>query len=200
MISYIKGKIKTIVEQRLFIIVDALQIGFSISVLHSSSFSIEQDVELYLYMHWNQEHGPSLYGFRTMQERELFILINSCSGIGPKMASAILEQADIGTFVSAIQARDIKILSQFKGIGMKKAEQLVLQLKDKVDAFVSAYQIQSVGVAKHLKQIADVLQSLNYSRTEIQQTIIYLHDQKYGAEPSFDRVMRRALSFLAKKV
>jgi len=200
MISYIKGNIRSISDQQIFIISDVLQIGFTIGVVQSSCFSIDKEVELYLYMHWNQEQGPSLYGFPTIKERELFALINSCSGIGPKMALTMLGQIDAALFISAIQSHDIKALSQLKGIGAKKAEQLILQLKDKVDGFVSVHKIQAVGAARHLIQIGDVLQSLNYSRPEIQQTIAYLRDRQYESEPSFDRVMRSALSFLSKKM
>jgi len=200
MINYIKGSVKAVNEQQLSVVSEAMQIGFAINVINSSSFSQNDDVELYIHMHWSQENGPSLYGFRTVQERELFVLINSCSGIGPRMALTILEQADAEVFIRAIQAHDIKALSQIKGIGAKKAEQLVLQLKDKVDKFIISHDVKSIGVAKHLKQVSDVLKSLNYSRAEIQQAVIYLRDQQYESDPSFDQVMRRALSFLAKKV
>lgn len=200
MINYIKGKVKRVDDHQLSVICESFPIGFAISVIQAASFSIGEEAELYVYMHWNQEQGPTLYGFRTVHEREFFVLINSCAGIGPKMALTVLEQTDVATFVSAIQAHDSKALSQFKGIGAKKAEQLILQLKDKVDKFLISHEITFIGAAKHLKQISDVLQSLNYSRTEIQQAIIYLRDQQYESEPSFDRAMRSALSFLSKKM
>ena len=82
----------------------------------------------------------------------------------------------------------------------KKAEQLILQLKSKIDHFICSDQQLCVGAVKHLKQVTDVLESLNYSRTEIQQTLIYLREQPDVAEISFDQIMRHALSFLAKKM
>lgn len=200
MIDYVKGRVQHVGMRQLSIFSESLQLGFTINVLDVNSFFLGDMTELYLYMHWNQEQGPSLYGFKTMLERELFILINGCAGIGPKMALAILSQIDVADFVQAIQSSDIKTLSRLKGIGAKKAEQLILQLKDKVDRFASSYDIDTIGAAKHVKQLSEVLQSLNYSRAEIQQVIHQIHSYKFPSEPSFDQVMRQALSFLAKKV
>ncbi len=200
MINYIKGHIKAIHEHQLSVVSSSLNMGFAISVINPLSFSINEEIELYLFMHWNQEQGPSLYGFRTVQERDLFILVNSCNGIGPKMALSILSQTDMSTFVSAIQTHDVKALSQFKGIGEKKAEQLILQLKTKIERFTNQHNVSSVGAARYLKEVSDVLQSLNYSRSEIQQAISYAREQAYESEPAFDHVMRSALSFLSKKM
>lgn len=200
MLDYIKGKVRQISERYVSIFSEALHLGFIINVIHPAEFSLNDEVELCLYLHWNQEQGPSLYGFKLSQERELFILINSCAGIGPKMSLMILSQIEVGLFINSIRSNDVKALSQLKGIGAKKAEQLILQLKNKIDQFILADHSTFVGASKYFKQISDVLQSLNYSRIEIQQAIVYLRDHQYASEPSFDQVMRHALSFLAKKV
>ena len=200
MISYIKCKVKLVEAQQLFVVLDSGEIGFSVGVSQPSNFQQDQDVELHTYLHWNQEQGPSLYGFQTIEERGLFVLIIGCSGIGPKMALSMLSQISIGEFICAVQTHDVKRLSQLKGIGAKKAEQVVLQLRDKVDIFAASQKVESVGVAKHLTQVSEVLQSLNYSRIEIQQTLSYLRDKTESSEPAFDQVMRQALSFLSKKV
>jgi|AntAceMinimDraft_15_1070371.scaffolds.fasta_scaffold05603_4 Holliday junction DNA helicase RuvA len=200
MISYVKGNVKFVDAQQLFVVLRSGEIGFSVGVSQPSNFQKDQDVELHTYLHWNQEQGPSLYGFQTIEERCLFVLIIGCSGIGPKMALSMLSQISIGEFICAVQTHDVKRLSQLKGIGAKKAEQVVLQLRDKVDTFAASQKVESVGVAKHLTQVSEVLQSLNYSRVEIQQTLSYLRDKTESSEPAFDQVMRQALSFLSKKV
>ncbi|HBR70682.1 TPA: hypothetical protein DIC20_01205 [Candidatus Dependentiae bacterium] len=200
MLDYIKGKVHAIHEQSLSVFSEMLQLGFAINIAHPSSFSLGEEISLYLHLHWNQEQGPSLYGFKSVRERELFVLVNSCSGIGPKMSLNILSQIEVSIFINAIRSSDVKSLSQLKGIGTKKAEQLILQLKSKIDHFICSDQQLCVGAVKHLKQVTDVLESLNYSRTEIQQTLIYLREQPDVAEISFDQIMRHALSFLAKKM
>jgi holliday junction DNA helicase RuvA len=199
MITYIKGIVQSIGD-KVSLKSDCLQMGFAVHVVDVAAFVVDEEVELYIHMHWNQEQGPSLYGFRSLEEKELFVLIIGCSGIGPKMALTILSQTDANTFVGAIQTGDIKTLSQLKGVGSKKAEQMVLQLKNKVASFVSSHALSFVGMTQHLGQLSEVLQSLNYSRLEIQRVLSYMRAQEWESKPSFDQVMRQALSFLAKKV
>jgi len=199
MITYIKGTVQS-VNTMVSVRSDYLRMGLGFNVIDSTSFTVNEEVELYVYMHWNQEQGPSLYGFRSEEEKELFILIIGCSGIGPKMALGILAQTDVSTFLGAIQAGDVKILSQLKGVGAKKAEQMILQLRSKAESFISSHGVSCVGASQYLSQLSEVLASLNYSRTEIQQVLAYMRAQEFEAKPSFDRVMRDALSFLAKKV
>ncbi len=199
MITYIKGVIQS-AGDKISLRPDNLQIGFAVHVVDVAAFIINEEVELYIHMHWNKEQGPSLYGFRSLEEKELFILIIGCSGIGPKMALTILSQTDANAFIGAIQTGDIKALSQLKGVGAKKAEQMVIQLKNKVAAFITSYAISLVGMTQYLGQLSEVLQSLNYSRLEIQQVLAYMRAQECESKPSFDQVMRQALSFLAKKV
>jgi len=149
-------------------------------------------------MHWNQEQGPSLYGFETIAERDCFRLLINCPGVGPKLALSLLEQVDIGNLVGLIQANDIKALSSLKGIGTKKAEQLVLYLKNRINELALNHMPENSN-ANALKQVGQVLESLNYSRTEIQETLIYLHGQQMGTLP-LDTLLRKSLAFLSKKI
>ena len=84
------------------------------------------------YMHWNQDNGPTLYGFNSILEKTVFLLIISCSGIGPKIGLAVLHHLEPATFVQAIIEENIKVLSSISGIGAKKAEQICVALKHKV--------------------------------------------------------------------
>ncbi len=69
MISYVKGNVKFVDAQQLFVVLRSGEIGFSVGVSQPSNFQKDQDVELHTYLHWNQEQGPSLYGFQTIEER-----------------------------------------------------------------------------------------------------------------------------------
>jgi Holliday junction DNA helicase RuvA len=82
-----------------------------------------------------REDAHTLYGFMTAAERELFrLLINTVSGIGPKIALSVLSGISVTAFRGAVSSGDIKALSQISGVGRKTAERMVVELKDKVGA------------------------------------------------------------------
>ena len=199
MISMIKGMVLYRGQSCLTVMPEHVGIGFDVHVVQPALFEIGKPVELVVYMHFNQENGPTLYGFKTVQEREFFSLVIGCSGIGPKIAFAILEQASVAEFVHAIQSLDSAWLSKLKGIGAKKAEQLIIQLKGKMNDFVCTQGVQTHGVNAHIKQLNDVLQSLSYSRIEIQQALAYVCEQSVDTTVAFEPCLRKALLFLAQR-
>jgi Holliday junction DNA helicase RuvA len=82
-----------------------------------------------------REDAHTLYGFMTAAERDLFrMLINTVSGIGPKIALNVLSGISVTAFRGAVAAGDVKVLSQISGIGKKTAERIVVELKDKIGA------------------------------------------------------------------
>ena len=80
-----------------------------------------------------KEDELSLYGFLTLEEKELFLKLITVSGVGPKMGLGILSGLSFSQLVVAIKTEDIKLLSSIKGLGKKTAERLALELKDKVE-------------------------------------------------------------------
>lgn len=200
MIKMLKGFVVRRDEYSVTIVPEGCGIGFDVAVVQPALFESGKTVELYTHMHWNQENGPSMYGFSSAQERDFFVLIIGCSGIGPKIALAILEQIDIADFVRAIQTGDGLSLSKLKGIGLKKAEQLILQLKNKIDSFSCAQEIKTSGAHKHVKQLSDVLQSLSYSRVEIQQAVTHVRETVTDETIAFEVCLRKALLFLSQRV
>lgn len=127
MLSYIKGKI--IFRGKDFIIIKSNDLGFKVFVL--SNLNIEND-EVELFTHLNvREDALTLYGFSNYKELELFELLISISGIGPKAGSGILSLADPETVKLAIAKGDVSILTRVSGIGKKTAERVVLELRNK---------------------------------------------------------------------
>lgn len=200
MISYIQGNIESISGTT--IVVSISGIGLTLSVPLSQAFSVGQKIKIWSFMHWNQEQGPSLYGFATELEREVFCMIISCSGIGPKIGLAILGDLGAKQFIQAVQAADHKRLSQVTGIGQKKAEQIMVQLRHKVEKLVSsnkALQQEDPSLVQW-NNIVDVLKTLNYSRPEIDRAMQKLRTEPECSSLHFDQLMRKALAFLSKKV
>lgn len=198
MLASITGTIKAIKDQMLH--VDLGFVGVAVAVPQESLYHLDQKVHLHTYMHWNQEQGPSLYGFTSELEKTLFLTIIDCSGIGPKIGLAVLADLGAERFIEIVQAEDEKGLSKVSGIGPKKAEQMIVQLKHKVAKLLDSG-LQVVGSAQvtQWQNIQEVLESLNYSRPEIMATMKQLRETEPQINAPFDQLMRRALSFLAKK-
>ena len=172
MFHHIKGLITHINDHD--IVVEVAGIGFSILVPQPGLLK-GSIADLQLYMHWNQEQGPSLYGFQELLEKKVFLLIISCSGIGPKIGISVLSQMTASAFIKAVSSHDLKALSSVSGIGAKKAEQLMVHLKHKINDLIdSGIQIHENVRLNGWKDLSDALNSLNYSRPEISKTMHYL--------------------------
>jgi Holliday junction DNA helicase RuvA len=202
MFSYVRGTVKGVVENQLTI--DVCGVGYCLLVANPELFPQGKEMVVVVHMQWNQEQGPTLYGFTNEYEKSIFSLIVSCSGIGPKIALLVLQNLSPTIFLRAIQTGDIKTLSSISGIGPKKAEQLIMQLKHKVTALIdrgwSENSSEDIIALEQWKNISQVLQSLNYSRQEVDQALSHLAQEVQGGDVSFDVLMRKALSFLAKRV
>ena len=115
MLDYVKGSIRSINGD--YVVVDIGNIGLKLGVASAEQFKVGQVIEFYSYMHWNQENGPSLFGFASELEKEVFLLVISCSGVGPKLGLAVLKDLGVGLFLDAIAQENEKILSKVSGIG-----------------------------------------------------------------------------------
>ena len=107
-----------------------------------------------------REDSQTLYGFATDGERDLFRLIQSVSGIGPRLALNVLSGMDVGAFKGAIAAGDVKRLSSINGVGKKTAERMVLELKDKLGPASVETTALGQGMLSHDKTIADTASAL----------------------------------------
>ncbi len=199
MIATISGIITTCGEQ--YVIIEQAGIGFELFVANPTIFSLKQQVTLQTYLHWNQENGPTLYGFNSIIEKAVFLLIISCSGIGPKIGLAVLNHMDPTTFVQAIVEENIKVLSSISGIGAKKAEQICVALKHKVAKLLKDQPdlTASSTSLNTWKDLTDTLSSLGYSPAEIKSVTNYLKENAVDATTPFGTILRKALAFLASK-
>jgi len=199
MIATIFGIITTIEEQNL--IIEQAGIGFEIFVTNAQNFKLQQQVTLQTYFHWNQENGPTLYGFHSTLEKTTFLLIISCSGIGPKIGLTILNQLEPAIFLQAILEENIKTLSSISGIGAKKAEQICVTLKHKVAKLLKnqPHVISSSSSLGVWKDLIDTLTSLSYSPTEIKSVMNFLKENNLDSTTPLNQLLRKSLTFLAKK-
>jgi Holliday junction DNA helicase RuvA len=135
-------------------------VGYGLDVPQSTFITLPavgEEAALYAHL-YVQEQVLRLYGFATIQEREIFEVFLGLSGIGPKTALAILSAIEINTFAAAILRNDLAVLTKLPGVGKKTAERLVLELRDKIATFAGA---ETAGAAR----------AINALPTELRETI-----------------------------
>lgn len=199
MIDQIKG---TVIESGPQSIVVAINDGISLAlaVPQESAFAIPQ-VHVYTYLHWHQENGPTLYGFQSKRDRQVFQLIISCSGIGPKMGLAILQAMSAASFMSAIITDNIAALSSVAGIGKKKAETLILHLKDKISKLIDTgvLLLEESSNIQHVQDVMNTLLSLNYTKQETAHALDMIKKKEDIGQLQFDVLLRKSLLVLSKR-
>lgn len=162
MYFYIKGKV---VEQYgSFIVLDNNNIGYLINVANPYSFELNKEYEVYIYQHIKEDEN-SLYGFKTLEEKDLFLKLISVKGIGPKMALPILATGSINGIVDAIERENILYLKKFPKIGEKAARQIILDLKGKLN-------IEGIDTdSNNYEELQEVLKGLGYKDKEYKNII-----------------------------
>ena len=134
MIAYVKG----ILAEKSFdrVIVEAAGVGYELFIPVSTFDKLPREGEEVKLLAWHcvREDDETLFGFATAPEREMFLKLTQVSGVGPKIAIAILSGSSIGELSLAIASGNAKRISAIKGVGKKTAEKICVELKDKVNA------------------------------------------------------------------
>lgn len=136
MIEYIKGKLDDVTPTMAVVDCNGVGYGVNISLNTFSAIQGKSDVKLYIY-EAIREDAYVLYGFSTKQERELFLMLITVSGIGGNTARMILSALSPSELCNVISSGNEKLLKMVKGIGLKTAQRIIVELKDK---------IQNIGV------------------------------------------------------
>jgi len=176
MITFIQGKLIEAIPTQ--VIVEANGIGYEVLIPLSSFDKLPQPgAPIRILTHLViREDAHTLYGFMTASERELFrLLINTVSGIGPKIALNVLSGISVTAFRGAVANQDIKALSEISGVGKKTAERIVVELKDRIGAAgaweaLSPQRALSVEEQK-VNDAAPALVALGFKQVEAHESI-----------------------------
>ncbi len=134
MITYIKGRL--IEKTPTKIIVESYGIGYEINISLNTYEKIpdEENIKIYTYLQ-RKEDSDILFGFSSENERSIFQQLISISGIGPSTARTILSSISPAEIQEAVFSEDVNRIKSIKGIGLKTAQRLIIELKDKVELF-----------------------------------------------------------------
>lgn len=195
MISYIKGQI--VAKQDGSVIIETNGIGYEIFVSNNTLVSLgEIGCSCLIYTHMQmREDGITLYGFSSIEEKDLFNLLISVSGIGAKLAVSVLSGMKISDLIIAIAGEDTCALQSIKGLGKKTAERIVLELKEKVNPInylETNLTISSTYSA--VEEAVQVLLSLGLTKYES----VKLAKENFLENKTAEEIVKDALKNMAK--
>lgn len=184
MFNYIVGKI--VLQENNYVVIDNHGIGYTVYVANPFSFELDKEIKVYIY---NQirEDEYSLYGFSTLEERDLFLKLINVKGLGPKMAMPMLATGSISGIMDAIERENILYLTKFPKIGEKLARQIILDLKGKLAPK------NNINLVGSFDELVRVLESLGYKTAEIKKVL-----PKIDATIDIENQVKEALKLMLK--
>jgi holliday junction DNA helicase RuvA len=184
MYSYIVGKIKDIGSN--YITVDNNGIGFLVYTPNPYSFNIDQEYKVFIYQHIREDE-MSLYGFKNIEEKNMFLKLIGVKGLGCKMALPMIATGSTEGIIDAIERENILYLKKFPKIGDKVARQIILDLKGKFE-----YN-PNIKITKDSDELIDVLKGLGYKQADINRVIVNVDKNK-----TIEEQIKESLKLLLK--
>lgn len=198
MIAHLQGRIFEKQPNR--VIVDVQGVGYDVSVPLSTFYglgNVGSDVALRIHTHV-REDVIALYGFATRLELDLFDRLIGVSGIGPKLALAVLSGIEPDELIRAIEQTDVARLTSIPGVGKKTSERIVLELKDRLPKAPPSERVPGAPVATSglRDDLLSALVNLGYHRPLAEKSVEAALKATPGGD--FEQVLRRALRELAR--
>jgi Holliday junction DNA helicase RuvA len=200
MIGLIKGQL--VQKKPNVVLVDVHGVGYEVFIPLTSFYELPgegNEVSLRIHTHV-REDALTLFGFHTQREKDLFLKLISISGIGPKLAIAILSGAQVEELAQAIAESNLVRLTSIPGVGRKTAERLVLELKSQISSFLLPEQVEAAnqaGTPSALDEdVLSALVNLGYPRPSAEKALSAVLRSAECAR-TFEEVLRNTLRRLA---
>ena len=192
MITQIKGRL--VEKSPTELVVDCNGVGYSINISLNTFSQLNDEENIKLFTHLIvKEDSHTLFGFSTKSERELFKLLISVSGVGASTARTMLSSLTPVEIISSINNEDVNSVQLIKGIGLKTAQRIILELKDKVLSLESDdSQIQMIS--KDADEAITALEVLGYSRKQTSKIVNQIKTENHGI--SVESLIKKALNKL----
>lgn len=193
MIAHLKGVI--LQKSPAGLVVDCGGVGYAAAIPLSTFLKVGEEgepVELFIHTHLT-DNALSLFGFLTLDEKELFLKLISISGIGPKMAIAVLSGMDTETLAEAVRTSDVARIALVPGIGKKTALRIAMELADKID---KKEQILKGRGTKETEDLVSALLNMGFRRKEIEPVVEEIAKARKGA--GFEVLLRECLKSLSR--
>lgn len=185
------------------VIIDSNGIGYSVSIplsTYATLGNVNSTVTLLTYLHV-REDLLQLFGFASEEERNVFRLLISVSGIGPKMAQTILSGVAVTDLKNHIMTGNLGALTAISGVGKKLAERIVVELRDKVGRVEAATLMSTTSVDKQLQVRSEAvlaLTSLGYSRPVAEKAVLAAAREGNGSDVPIEALIKASLRHATK--
>ena len=182
MISWLKGEVinKWHDSNKKGVVLNVRDIGYEIQLLNKQIEGTENSQSIELWIHQiDRDDCTNLYGFKDINQRDLFRRIISVNGIGPQIGMALLEDFEVNELVLAIENKELILLNKTQGVGKRIAERLVVELKNKLQRFIAKNEtsiddkrdLEPNQFSQYIDEIHAILRSLGYVDHEIKDSI-----------------------------
>ncbi len=196
MIAYLQGTLAEKSPTR--ILIDVHGVGYGVLIPVSSYDrlpKVGEEAKVYTHLHV-REDAHLLFGFATLEEKELFLLLISVSGIGPKSAIGIISSVQPKDFRHAILTENLAMITSLPGVGKKTAQRLVIELKEKIARQFTAETVSATTVAPDLTEEAVMaLVSLGYGKTVAEKAVARALREPSERTLSLQELIKLALRF-----
>jgi Holliday junction DNA helicase RuvA len=205
MYDYIKGifTYKTDVKGN-FITVETMGTGYRFEIMERDFYNlpaIGQEIKVYSVL-IHREDKMCLCGFLKREDRDIFNILTSVSGVGSKMALTLLNSFDVTNLVGFVLEGDYKELTRAKGVGPKLAQKIILELKDKLTSYQGETSVNVSGVSKtnansqNIEDAQMVMLSLGYAKEEVA-TAITKALEKVSQDAPAEEILKYSLKILS---
>jgi len=179
------------------IVVDCHGVGYAATIPLSTFFKLGQEgqpVEIFIHTHLT-DTALALYGFGTTDERDLFLKLIAISGIGPKLAMAVLSGMGTDEFAEAVRSSDVARISQVPGIGKKTALRIAMEMADKIE---KKEKLLAGKASREAEDLISALLNLGFRRKEIERVVEDVVRAHKDKEAGFEKLLRECLKALSK--
>lgn len=179
MIYYLKGILAH--KSPILAVIETGGVGWEI-LIPVSTFEVLPRVgsECSLYTHLNiTQDDMRVFGFASYAEKELFVLLNKVSGIGPKIAISVLSTLSVSAFIRSVRSSEEALLTRVPGIGKKTAQRIIIELKDKVHHLMEHLDASDLSFSEGaLQETEDALVALGFNLQAIQKELKLLTEEE----------------------
>ncbi|MGC7100234.1 Holliday junction branch migration protein RuvA [Amycolatopsis lurida] len=198
MISSVHGEVLSVGLDHA--VVEVGGVGFAVQATPSTLATLRRGEKIRLHTSLVvREDSLTLFGFADVDARELFVLLQTVSGIGPRLALAALAVLDPDKLRSALADGDINVLTQVPGIGKKGAERLSLELRDKVVAVPGTADAVPVAGGAVRGEVVEALVGLGFAAKQAEQAVDRVLGEAGENKATTSQVLRSALTTLGRK-
>ncbi len=198
MIAYLEGKL--VEKSPTLLILEVNGVGYSVNIPVSTFSNLGETgdvVKILTYQHVREDE-LKLYGFSTKPEKELFELLISVNGVGPRLALSILSCVSVNQFQKSVVQEDLDVLTTIAGVGKKKAQRLIVELKEKLSKVDlgerKELKDKEAAVAPAHEEAVMALVSLGYTKPDARKALERVTKEEKEALP-VEELIKRALKY-----